>query len=52
MYRLLIVDDEYPVRAGLRTVVPWEQVGCQVVGEASNGRQALAVLEEAEVDLV
>ena len=52
MYRLLIVDDEYPVRAGLRTVVPWERVGCQVVGEASNGRQALAFLEGAEVDLV
>ncbi|BFH59966.1 response regulator transcription factor [Paenibacillus azoreducens] len=35
--KVLIVDDELIVRKGLRTTVPWERYGMEVVAEAGNG---------------
>ncbi|MCJ8011958.1 response regulator [Paenibacillus sp. KQZ6P-2] len=35
--KVLIVDDELIVRKGLRTTVPWERYGMEVVADASNG---------------
>lgn len=46
---ILVVDDEEPVRALLVNV--FEEDGYRVL-EASNGREALAVLEGEAVDLV
>ena len=37
MIKILIVDDEPLVRAGIKTVVPWSDNGFEVVGEAWNG---------------
>lgn len=35
--KVLIVDDELIVRKGLRTTVPWERYGMEVVADAGNG---------------
>lgn len=48
-YRILIVDDDQPIRNVLRIVL--EKAGYTVV-EASDGQEALAKLEEEECDLV
>lgn len=37
--RILIVDDEYIMRQGIRYMIAWEEQGFQVVGEASNGKE-------------
>lgn len=50
--RVLIVDDELLVRVGLKTIIPWEENGFQLVGEASNGSEAWAMLEETPCDIV
>ena len=39
--RVLIVDDEILVRQGIKHLLNWEQEGFQIVGEASNGKDAL-----------
>lgn len=52
MYRLLIVDDEPTVRAGLRSHLNWASFGIEVMGEADDGDVALAMIAEEEPDLV
>lgn len=52
MIRALIVDDEYFVRKGLISTMPWEEFGIQVAGEAGNGRKALEWLEQEPADLL
>lgn len=45
MYRLLIVDDEKQVREGLKRLLPWEEYGIEICGEARNGAEALELIE-------
>lgn len=52
MYKLLIVDDEYLVREGLRTTVDWAQLDIDVVGTAENGKQGLELAREIKPDLI
>ena len=51
-YRVLLVDDESAVRAGIRTCLDWEQAGYRIVGEASNAGEALRLVDALAVDLV
>ncbi|PLR79069.1 DNA-binding response regulator [Bacillus sp. V3-13] len=43
--RVLIVDDEILIRQGIKHYIDWEQEGFLVVGEASNGQEALELIE-------
>ena len=52
MERILLVDDEPIFRMGLRSVISWEELGCQIVGEAKNGEEALLQIEEKKPDIV
>jgi len=45
LYRTLIVDDETLIRQGIKHYINWEQEGFQVIGEASNGQEALELIE-------
>ncbi|KAF6562167.1 response regulator transcription factor [Paenibacillus sp. EKM202P] len=42
---ILIVDDEILVRQGIKHHLSWEQYGFRIVGEASNGKEALELIE-------
>lgn len=50
--KILIVDDEYIMRRGIQFMMDWEAQGFQVVGEASNGREALDKMEELHPHIV
>lgn len=52
VYRLLLVDDESDIREGLQEVVDFAAHGFEVVGEATNGLEALQACERLEPDLV
>lgn len=52
MLRLLIVDDEILVRIGLKTIIPLDGDEFEIVGEASSGKEALAILESTPCDIV
>ncbi|QGQ44401.1 response regulator transcription factor [Metabacillus sediminilitoris] len=43
--RTIIVDDEILIRQGIKHYINWEQEGFQIVGEASNGQEALELIE-------
>ena len=49
--RLLIVDDHFVVRAGLRDVLS-SQSDFEVVGEATNGLEAVALVDRLKPDVV
>lgn len=52
MYKLLIVDDENQIREGLKKIVNWEEYDIQVCGEASDGKQALEMIEAYSPQIV
>lgn len=41
MKRVMIVDDEFLVRVGIKSMLDWEKAGYMIVGEASDGRDAI-----------
>jgi DNA-binding NarL/FixJ family response regulator len=51
MIRLLLVDDQNIVRKGLKVLLE-AQAGFQIVGEAGNGREAIAQVEALQPDVV
>ncbi|OYO24163.1 DNA-binding response regulator [Enemella dayhoffiae] len=51
MTRLLVVDDQQLLRRGLRMLLETAE-GLEVVGEASDGREALAMLPRCSPDVV
>lgn len=50
--RILIVDDDTIVRVGLKSLIDWEGNGFLLVGEAKDGRQALALTEQRHPDII
>ncbi|GBG05694.1 putative response regulator [Paenibacillus agaridevorans] len=52
MIKIMIVDDELFVRIGLKAALNWEKHGFILVGEASNGRQALELVSRTTPDIV
>lgn len=52
MWTVLLVEDEVFVRESIRESVDWKKYGFKVIGEASNGKEALSFIYEHEPDLV
>ncbi|MWV47268.1 response regulator [Paenibacillus sp. HJL G12] len=50
--KVLIADDESIVRKGLRSTVPWEQFGMEVVADAPNGVKAWEAFLEYRPEVV
>ena len=52
MYGVLVVDDEPLVRKRLRTMLDWEKEGFILLGEASDGEEALSAAGSLCPDVV
>lgn len=52
MLKILIVDDEPLVRRCLKETIDWESLGFTVVGEASNGQEALVLTSHLRPDII
>lgn len=52
MAKIIIVDDEYFVRMGIKTIVQQKEKGYIVVGEADNGKAAAEMILEQQPDIV
>lgn len=50
--RVLIVDDEVLIRQGIKHYMDYEQAGFKIAGEASNGQEALDMIEAVEPHIV
>lgn len=52
MKRVMIVDDEMPVRKLLQATIDWESLGLEVVGEAASGIEAINIIDDVNPDIV
>ena len=52
MTQLLIVDDEPLVQIGIRSMLNWENLGIEIAGTASNGKQAYDIILEKQPQIV
>lgn len=52
MITVMIADDEPMLRMALKSIVPWESLGCRVIGEAANGKEACAFFEHTVPDIL
>lgn len=52
LLNVLLVDDEPFIRKGLTALIDWEAEGYRIAGEASNGRNAIQMLNAKEFDVI
>ena len=52
LYTVIVADDEDELREAVCTMIPWEDYGFRLVGNASNGLDALQLVEKHEPDLL
>ena len=52
MYTVILVDDEALILKGLSTVIPWKEMGCEVVGTATNGLTGLELIRKLKPDIL
>jgi two-component system response regulator YesN len=52
MLKVLIVDDEVSICKLIHYLVPWEELGMQVVNMLHNGYEAIEVLKQQKIDIL
>ena len=52
MLKTILAEDEMVVRENIKKMVPWEQYGFELVGEASDGEMALPLIKKLKPDLL
>ena len=52
MYKVALIDDEHIIVEGLRRVLPWEELGCSVIGTASDGVSGIALIHQMKPDIL
>ena len=52
MLKTFLVEDEVVVRETIKRMIPWEQYGFELVGEASDGEMALPLILKENPDLL
>ncbi len=52
MLKVLVVDDEFIVRMGLISCIRWEEMDLELVGEASNGLEAMEMIRKHMPDII
>jgi two-component system response regulator YesN len=52
MIRILLADDEPIIIKGLRKLIDWEAFGMEIVGQAYDGNELMALIETSNPDIV
>lgn len=52
MFKVLLVDDEPNVRMGIKMMIPWEDIDCEIIGEAEDGDDGLSKIMISRPDIV
>lgn len=51
-HKVVIADDKPLIRRSLAQTIRWEELGCEVAGEAENGLEAAELIEKIRPDLL
>lgn len=52
LVKVIVVDDEYLAREGMKKTVDWNKYGCKIVGEAEDAFQAIELAKLEKPDLI
>lgn len=52
MIKVFLVEDEIIIRQSIQRMIPWNEYGYELVGEAADGEMALPMIREKKPDLV
>ncbi|MCH5192762.1 MAG: response regulator transcription factor [Oscillospiraceae bacterium] len=52
MIKVLLVDDEHNVRQGVKMMIPWQELGLEVIGEGEDGDDGLTKIMSLSPDIV
>lgn len=52
MYKAVIVDDDRLIIRGLSSILPWEKLGCQVIGTAVDGQSGIQLIRKTQPDIL
>ena len=52
LYTVVVADDEDELREAVCRMIPWQELGFRLVGNANNGLDALQLVEQLEPDLL
>ncbi|MBP3361295.1 MAG: response regulator [Clostridia bacterium] len=50
--KAVIADDEFIILKGLRNILDWDQLGIEIIGEATNGEELYNLISEYKPDIV
>lgn len=50
--KLITVDDEYLIRNLIKNCISWEEIGIDIIGEASNAEEAINLIENNTPDII
>lgn len=52
MYRVMIIDDEKPIRNLLKLNIAWKELGLELAGEAASGIEAINMIDDVRPHIV
>ncbi|GMQ61040.1 helix-turn-helix domain-containing protein [Vallitalea maricola] len=52
MYKIIIVEDEIPVRNAICNIIKWEELGYELVYVSGDGQDALTYIENNQIDVI
>lgn len=52
MYRIILIDDEPLILAGIASLICWEEHDCCIVGKSTNGHDAIDLILKTQPDIV
>ncbi|WBW96993.1 response regulator transcription factor [Oceanirhabdus sp. W0125-5] len=52
MVKVMIVDDEYIIREGMKRCINWDELGCIICGEAEDAEEGIEVAKDQKPDII
>lgn len=52
MYKVLLIDDEVFIREGMKQIIPWQALNCELVDEAQNGEEGVEKILLLQPDII
>ncbi len=52
MYKVFLVEDEFVIREGIKSKIPWEEEGFKIVGDVSDGELAYPMIIREQPDIL
>ncbi len=52
MYKVLIIDDESIIRKGIKNIINWKQLDCEVCADASDGIEGIELIKRHLPDVI